>query len=130
MNATFQLQMLSTISLIPHNSDPDFDILIIELNNTFFFLLNLNTLREGTNHDTCCLSNHCPDKRALDKTWLTNSPNWVWDHCSSAIPGQGIESLLPTFGVPLIPSIIRTEEEQTAAGTRCNSPTYIIHMHL
>ena len=36
MNATFQLQMLSTISLIPHNSDPDFDILIIELNNTFF----------------------------------------------------------------------------------------------
>lgn len=132
MNATFQLQMLGTISFIPHNSDPNFNILIIELNNTFFFflLINLNTLREGTNHDTCCLNNHC-----LHEPWtwtrlgLQTVQTEYWDHCSSAIPSQGIESLLPTFGVPLIPSIIRTEE-RTNSGRHAMQLSYIIRMHL
>jgi hypothetical protein len=37
MNATFQLQMLSTSSLTPHNNNHDFNKQLIELNNTFLF---------------------------------------------------------------------------------------------
>jgi hypothetical protein len=72
-----------------------------------------------------------PIKEPWTRLGLQTVQTGYRDHCSSsAIPGQGIESLLPTFGVALIVSIIQTEEEQTAAGTRCNSPTYIIRMHL